>query len=231
MVRLVQRRVWVIVILLATVGVTVGVLRMARLFPVLLGATPPLTTQPPLDYMFALSPWLTLIHVLPGILFMILGPFQFNAALRAKQPQLHRLAGWTFVTCSAIIGVSALVMSFVMPAIGGVNQATATALFAAYFLFALYQAVRHIRRREVAMHRVWMLRTFSTGLAVATIRPIVGIFYATSAFSGLTPHEFFGAAFWLGFVLHLMATEGWINLTGTGVSGTVSQWDSRTVRQ
>ena len=63
---------------------------------------------------------------------------------------------------------------------------------------------------EIAAHREWMLRTFSTGLAVATIRPIVGIFYATSAFSGLTPHEFFGTAFWLGFVLHLMVTEGWI---------------------
>ncbi len=213
MVRFVHRRIWVIVILLATIGVTVGVARAVRLLPVLFGRSSPLPTPPPLDYMFTLSPWLTLIHVVPGILFMVVGPLQFNAALRDSRPQLHRLAGWTFVTCSVIIGMSALVMSFVMPAIGGVNQATATALFAAYFLFALFQAMRYIRRRAIALHRVWMLRTFSTGLAVATIRPIVGIFYATSAFSGLTPHDFFGTAFWLGFVLHLMATESWINLT------------------
>src|SRR5262249_34194850 len=31
--------------------------------------------------------------------------------------------------------------------------------------------------------------------------------------SGLTPYEFFGAGFWLGFVLHLMAAEAWIHWT------------------
>jgi hypothetical protein len=28
----------------------------------------------------------------------------------------------------------------------------------------------------------------------------------------LTPHEFFGIAFWIGFVLHLIAAEAWIHL-------------------
>lgn len=75
------------------------------------------------------------------------------------------------------------------------------------------KAFWHIRQRQVAAHREWMLRTFSIGLAVATIRPIVGLFYATSGLTGLTPNEFFGTAFWLGFVLHLLAAESWINLT------------------
>jgi len=48
---------------------------------------------------------------------------------------------------------------------------------------------------------------------VATIRPIVAIFFATSRFSGLTPYEFFGTAFWIGFVLHLVAAEVWIQRT------------------
>jgi hypothetical protein len=48
---------------------------------------------------------------------------------------------------------------------------------------------------------------------VATIRPIVGIFFATSAFSGLTANEFFGTAFWIGFVLHLILAEAWIYRT------------------
>jgi len=56
-----------------------------------------------------------------------------------------------------------------------------------------------------------MIRAFSVGLAVATIRPIVGMFFATSRFSGLTPREFFGIAFWIGFVLHLIAAEAWIH--------------------
>ena len=117
------------------------------------------------------------------------------------------------MVCALIIGISALVMSFTMQSIGGVNQAAATILFGTFFLLALGKAFWHIRRREVALHREWMIRAFGVGLAVAIIRPIIGIFFATSRFSGLTPYQFFGTAFWIGFVLQLMAAEAWIHAT------------------
>jgi hypothetical protein len=47
--------------------------------------------------------------------------------------------------------------------------------------------------------------------ARSTIRPIVACFFATSRFTGLTPYEFFGTAFCIGFVLHLIAAEVWIH--------------------
>ena len=144
---------------------------------------------------------------------MVLGPFQFSKTIRARHLQWHRLNGRIFVSCGFIIGISALVMSFTMQSIGGVNQAAATILFGSFFLFALSKAFWHIRRREVALHRQWMIRAFAIGLAVATIRPIVGVFFATSRFSSLTPAQFFGTAFWIGFVLHLIAAETWIHAT------------------
>lgn len=58
--------------------------------------------------------------------------------------------------------------------------------------------------------REWMIRAFAVGLAVATIRPIIALFFI---FSRLSPHVFFGTAFWIGFVLHAMAAEVWINST------------------
>jgi hypothetical protein len=42
------------------------------------------------------------------------------------------------------------------------------------------------------------------------------MFFATSRFSGLTPYEFFGIGFWIGFVLHLIAAEAWIHATLPG---------------
>ena len=39
------------------------------------------------------------------------------------------------------------------------------------------------------------------------------MFFATSRLSGLTPYQFFGTAFWIGFVLHLIAAEAWIHAT------------------
>jgi uncharacterized membrane protein len=162
---------------------------------------------------FARHPGLTLVHIVPGLLFMVLGPLQFSSSIRARHLRWHRWSGRVFVICGLVIGISALVMSFGMPSIGGVNQAAATTLFGAFFLFALCKAFWHVRRREIALHREWMIRAFAVGLAVATIRPIVGVFFATSRLSGLTPHEFFGIAFWIGFVLQLMAAEAWIHVT------------------
>jgi uncharacterized membrane protein len=166
-----------------------------------------------LDDLFAHYPILTLVHIVPGLFFMILGPLQFSSTIRARNLGWHRLSGRIFFICGVVIGLSALVMSFAMPSIGGFNQAAATTLFATFFLIALCKGFWHIRRREIALHREWMIRAFSVGFAVATIRPIIGMFFATSRFSGLTPHEFFGVGFWIGFVLHLIAAEAWIHAT------------------
>ena len=217
-----RRLVWSAVVFLAVIGVAVALRRIVKLAPVVArGYQPPGVPANPvaaqfgaLDDLFAHYPVLTLIHIIPGLLFMILGPLQFNSKLRARHPEWHRWSGRVFVSVSLVIGISALVMSLGMPAIGGFNQAAATTLFASFFLFALCKAFWHIRRREVALHRQWMIRGFGVGLAVATIRPIIGFFFATSRLTGLTPHEFFGVAFWIGFVLQLIAAEAWIHATG-----------------
>jgi uncharacterized membrane protein len=216
-----RRAVWGAVIFLALIGVAVAARRIVNLVPIVAsGYHPPAASRNPaalrfaaLDDLFAHYPILTLVHIVPGLLFMMLGPLQFSSTMRARHLRWHRWSGRVFVICGVVIGTSALVMSFGMPAIGGFNQAAATTLFATFFLFALSKAFWHIRRREVALHRQWMIRAFSVGLAVATIRPIIGLLFATSRLSGLTPYEFFGTGFWIGFVLHLIAAETWIHIS------------------
>jgi len=216
-----QRMLWIAVSLLVLIGVAVVIRRTVTLVPVLAnGYRPPAPAANPtvaqfaaLDDVFARYPVLTLVHIVPAFLFIILGPLQFSATLRARHLPWHRWSGRVYLICGVVIGGSALVMSFAMPAIGGVNQAAATTLFALLFLFALGKAYWHILRYEIALHREWMIRAFAIGLAVATIRPIIGFFFATRRFSGLTPYEFFGTAFWIGFVLHLIAAEVWIQWT------------------
>jgi uncharacterized membrane protein len=216
-----RRMLWIGTIFLAVIGVAVATRRMVMVLPVVLhGYRPPSPPANPvaaqfasLDDLFAHYPILTLVHIFPGLLLMILGPLQFSRKLRERYPKFHRVNGRVFLICAAIVGISALAMSLGMPAIGGVNQAAATTLFATFFLFALGKAFVHIRRREIVLHREWMMRAFGTGLAVATIRPIIGFFFATSRLTGLTTHEFFGTAFWLGFTLQLMAVEAWIQHT------------------
>jgi uncharacterized membrane protein len=165
-----------------------------------------------LDVGFARHPFLTLAHIIPGLVFVVLGPFQFMAGPRKRRPALHRWTGRIFLADALMIGVTALIMSPQM-AIGGALETAATFVFGVLFLFALGKGFAAIRARRIAEHRRWMIRAYAVGLAVATVRPIIGVFFATSSLTHLTPHDFFGIAFWLGFILSLAAAETWIRVT------------------
>jgi uncharacterized membrane protein len=206
------RILWSAVIFLAFIGVAVVVRRtLVLLDPARFAGN--FAPARALDDVFAQYRTTTLVHIIPGFLFMVLGPLQFVKSIRARHLNFHRWSGRIFVASSLVIGLTALWMSLAVPAIGGLNQAVATLLFAILFLFSLVKAFRHIRRREIPQHREWMLRAYAIGLAVATIRPIIGVFFATSRLTHLTPHDFFGTAFWLGFTVQLIAAEFWIHYT------------------
>jgi uncharacterized membrane protein len=212
------RILWLITIFLVLIGVAIVVRRTLAFFAPSSGS-PRFPEAAAMDASFASHRALTILHIFPGLLFVALGPFQFVRTLRNRRPRLHRWMGRIFVVSGIVIGSTALIMSPQM-AIGGANETAATMFFAIIFLFCLIKGWLSIRRRKVALHREWMIRAFAIGLAVATIRPIVGIFFATRSLTHLTPHEFFGTAFWLGFTMHLIAAEIWINYTRPRTAGT-----------
>ncbi|HLW84380.1 MAG TPA: DUF2306 domain-containing protein [Candidatus Sulfotelmatobacter sp.] len=206
--RFLRRAVWCGVIFLAVIGVAAVTLRTLVLFwPAQFTAKS--SPAAGLNAGFARHMALTLVHILPGALFLVLAPLQFVPSIRQKHLQVHRWMGRVLVVIGLIIGVTALVMSYKMN-IGGPNETAATTLYGIVFLFCLIKAYRHIRRKEVARHREWMIRAYGVALGVATTRPIVGMFFA---FRRLTPHEFFGIAFWLGFTITFLAAEAWIDYT------------------
>jgi len=211
--RTLVRFLWTAVIFLTFLGLAVAARRSIVLLKpgALSGAKNPAAQ---LDAHFANHATLTLAHILPAMLFMVLGPLQFVRSLRSKHPQIHRWSGRIFLTASAVVGVTGLTMSF-GKTIGGVDEKAAIALFGTFFLIALAKALWHALRREFAQHREWMIRGYAIGLAVATIRPIMAAFFASALLRGHAPEpkEFFGTAFWIGFTLQTIAAEIWINYT------------------
>jgi uncharacterized membrane protein len=202
------RLVWSIVMFLVVIGVAAVTRRsLVLLWPATFAGN--YAPAAALDTGFARHMALTFIHILPGGLFLSLGLLQLAPGVRRNHLQVHRWMGRALVVCGLIVGVTALVMSFKMN-IGGPNETAATTLFAIIFLICLVRAYRHIRRKEVARHREWMIRAYGAGLGVATTRPIVGAFFA---FRRLSPHEFFGIAFWLGFTITFLAGEAWVEYT------------------
>lgn len=160
-----------------------------------------------MDANFAAHRTLTFLHIIPASLFLLVIPFQFVESIRLKHLAWHRWSGRILIALGAVVGLSALVMSFTMN-IGGVSETAATTLFAVLFLSFLSLGFWNIRQRRIALHRQWMIRAFGVALGVATTRPIIGAFFAAKR---LSPHEFFGAAFWLGFTITLIAAEVWIH--------------------
>ena len=204
-----SRFVWFAVIFLAVVGIAAVTRRtLVLLWPGIFGGSQS-NPAAALDAGFARHLALTLIHILPGGLFLTLGILQFMPSIREKHLQFHRWSGRFLLVLGLVIGASALIMSYRMN-IGGPNETAATTLFAIVFLICLIKAYLFIRRKQVARHREWMIRAYGAALGVATTRPIVGMFFA---FRRLTPHEFFGIAFWLGFTITFLAAEAWIDYT------------------
>jgi len=216
--RTLVRFLWTAVIFLAFIGIAVAARRsIVLLKPGALSARN--NPAADMDSSFADRRVLTLTHILPAMLFMVLGPLQFVRRLRSKHPQLHRWSGRIFLTASAVVGVTGLTLAF-GKTIGGVDEKAAITLFGSFFLIALAKALWHALRREFASHREWMIRGYAVGLAVATIRPIMGSFFAAAMLRGHRPdpHEFFGTAFWIGFTLQMIAAEIWINHTRPGAA-------------
>jgi uncharacterized membrane protein len=207
------RFLWIAVIFLAFLGLGVAARRTMVLSKPAELPSPP-NPAASLDAHFATHRSLTLAHILPGMLFMVLGPLQFVRSLRTKYPALHRWSGRFLLTASAIIGVTGMTMAF-GKTIGGVDEKAAITLFGSFFLIALAKGLWHALRREFIQHREWMIRGYAIGLAVASIRPIIGMFFAAALLGGHTPDpsRFFGTAFWVGFTLQMIAAEIWINYT------------------
>ena len=193
-------------LVLTAIGIAMVIRRVLMIKGVLPDVAP--GGRPPFDGTFALHPVFTLLHIVPGAFFLALGVLQFLPAVRRNRPGLYRRSTGFFLLTGYIVGLSAMALPFVLQPIGGINEAAASLFFGLYFLVALSMAWRHTHNNQ--LRRQWTIRAFTVALAVATIRPIVALFFI---FSHQPPQVFFGTAFWLGFTLHAIAAEVWIDYT------------------
>jgi hypothetical protein len=211
-----DRWMWGITLFLVLIGILIVYRRVAFISALHTpnGYVPGVTKSrsPIPDDGFAAHPTLTLIHIVPGLLFILLAPLQFVKRIQSAYPKVHRFISYIVLVCGLIIGSTALIMGYIM-AIGGITETLAVTVFGIAFLFSIVKTYVNIRKGEVALQREWMIRVLAIGLAVSTTRPIVGIFFATSRFTGLTVHQFFGVAFWIAFTLHVIVAEIWIRRT------------------
>jgi hypothetical protein len=162
-----------------------------------------------LDAVFASHTALTLAHILPAMAFVLLTPFVL----------LRRTGGmWAerlFFPLGAWVGLTAYAMS--THPVGGWVERSAVLLFNSLFLFSLARAFVAARRGEAIEKMRWMLRAVAILLGIATTRPVMGVFFATSRLTHLQPGQFFGIAFWIGFSINTIVMEVWLRSRGSSL--------------
>jgi hypothetical protein len=167
-------------------------------------AHPPQSAPPQLamlDAAFASHATLTLAHIIPAMAFVVLAPFVY----------LRRFAGavWPerfLFFLGTVVGATAYAMS--QYSVGGWVERSAVLFFNSLFLFSLFRAW-HFRRDPVLKLR-WMTRAIAILLGIATTRPVMGLFFATTSITHLSPKQFFGVAFWAGFSINTLIIELWL---------------------
>ena len=195
---------WAAILLLIAIVLAFAGMRVADDLPLIVSGVP--AERGSFGERYIANPWLAYPHIVPGVLYLIGAPLQLSRRFRTRHFAFHRRFGRVLIVLGILSGVFALV--FGVPfAFGGAWQSLAAAVFGSWFLVALLLAFRAIRRRDVRMHRRWMIRAFAVGLGVGTIRIWVGLFALLDL---ATLRESFAPAFWLGLSMHVLAAEAWL---------------------
>lgn len=202
---------WSTLIILCVIA-TAAVLR--RTFVLL---SPPATPRAPdlaaMDAVFAAHRTITLLHILPALCLVLLLPFWFSPRVRQRHTTAHHRITQILFALGAFTAITAMVMN--THPIGGTIEVAAILVFNTLFIVSLARSYIFWLRGNIPQHRAWMTRALAILLGIATTRPVVGIFFATSRLTHLQPHQFFGIAFWIGFTLTWIAGEIYIRTRPT----------------
>jgi cytochrome b561 len=155
------------------------------------------------DATFSSHAFLTLLHIVPAAIFIVLAVIvllRWNKGAWAEK---------SFFFFGLITGVTAYAMS--LYAIGGWVERSAVFVFDTWFLISLGRAWWLRQHHQDVLKREWMTRAVGIVLGIATTRPVMGVFFATSARSHLTTTQFFGIAFWVGFTINVIVIELWLH--------------------
>jgi uncharacterized membrane protein YozB (DUF420 family) len=195
---------WVVVFFLIAVVLVFAVIRVTIDSQNI--ATGVIPAEGEFDRRYAQYPIPAYAHIIPGVVYLVLAPFQISRRFRNRHLDLHQKMGRILVPIGILSGVVGVIFGFFF-SFGGFAEASAAVVFGTWFVIALSLAYSYIRAGDTVRHRRWMIRAFAIGLGVGTIRIWVGLLEATGM---LEFDDAFGAAFWLAWTMHVLAAELWL---------------------
>ena len=150
------------------------------------------------------TPTVFVVHALAGGVVMLCGPLQFSERLRSRFPRAHRAVGSAYVL---VVWVSSLAAVRVAMAFDVVPVAKMLFVVLASLWFGTTTVgLIRIRRRDVASHREWMLRSFALSCFFVTF----SLWVPALAQTGLPEAISYPIGLFLSWAPNLAVAEVWI---------------------
>ncbi len=152
----------VALVALSAIPLTAGTLRLIQL------AGGPAVI--PADHRFASFPLPLVVHIVGATMYALVGILQFLPRFRRRHPAWHRRAGRVLAVAGLLVALSAIWMTLFYQAQPGTGELlyALRLLFGSAMAACLVLGVAAIRRRDIQVHRAWMIRAYAIGLAAGT---------------------------------------------------------------
>ncbi|MGR7027126.1 DUF2306 domain-containing protein [Geodermatophilus sp. URMC 62] len=153
-----------------------------------------------------------LVHVVTGGLALLLAPLQIAARVRARSPRLHRVAGRVVLGAIAVAGCTSLAIAPFTT--GGPVAGVGFGTTGIVWLVCAAAAFRAIRRRDVAGHRRWAVRTFALTYTAVTLRllhvPLTAVLVVLGTDVGVADDRAYATLALVSWVIDLAVAEWYL---------------------
>jgi uncharacterized membrane protein len=154
--------------------------------------------------LFARLPMAVVLHLAGGAIAIASGALQISSTLRQRFIGFHRWLGRLYVLAVCVAALAGMRMA--LSSSGGIPAHAGFGLLAILWLGSTLLAFVHVRAKHIALHRMWMIRSYSLTLAAVTLR----IYLPLSQIAGLPFEASYAAISWLCWVPNLIAADWWI---------------------
>lgn len=146
------------------------------------------------------------IHIVFGVLALVIGPFTLSSKLREQNVKRHRLLGNIYMVSILFGGLAGLYLA--LNATGGWVAQLGFTLLSIGWLFTVFQALVHIKKRNIQGHQKWMLRNYALTFAAVTLRIWLPLFTVLFGFNNF--QYSYASIAWLCWVPNLIVMEWYI---------------------
>lgn len=156
-----DRLVPVLLVMLSLVPALAGIARLVQL------GSGAMTSD---NARFFAAPLPIVVHIVPAILYSILGALQFSPGFRRRNRGWHRTAGRVLLPSAMLVAISGLWMTltYPWPAGDGVAVYLERLVFGTAMLLSVVMGIDALRRRKYTEHGDWMIRAYAIGMGAGT---------------------------------------------------------------